>query len=132
MLPLLRPLRCIVQRALRYSTAPLFEIKPERLEQITKSPSGWAPPADPAPELPFHVERTRTNTIPVFITAKNNGKDVITTVRKVRGDVRVLEKCVRERIGDDKEYSIIELHNLLEVKGNHRTEITRLLNELGF
>lgn len=127
-------LQCIC-RATRFSSSLSLEnysIKPERIEQISKSPSGWVPRADPAPELPFDIERSKTNNIPVYVKYSHGRIRQITTVRKVRGDIKELEKCVRERLGNDNHYQINELTNQLHIKGNHRDKVIRLLKELGF
>merc|ERR1712080_530361 len=110
----------------------IYRIKPERIEQIAKSPSGWVPPADPPPELPFHVTRTRTNNIPVYCKIKGGGNKFVTEVRKVRGDLRELERCIRLTIGDQLHYQINELTSTVKVKGKFEAEIKRMLKELGF
>lgn len=110
-----------------------YEVKPERLAEIAKSPSGWVPSAETPPDLPFYVRRSRTNNLPVYCNFKGpNGSRVITKVRKVRGDLKELEKLVRARIGDDKHYQINELTQMLKVKGNFKPEIIQMLKELGF
>ena len=110
----------------------IYEVKPERMQEIAKSPSGWVPRADPSPQLPFDITRTRTNNIPVYIDIKGGGSKIVTTIRKVRGDLKELEKCVRSRLGDDFHYQINELTSQLHIKGNHKDPIVRLLKELGF
>ena len=136
MFKILRQTRCIIRSTLRYNSAKAneytYEVKPERVQQIAKSPSGWVPPADPIPQLPFHITRSRTNNIPVYVNVKGGGNKLVTSIRKVRGDLKELEKCVRNRIGDEKHYQINELTNQLKVKGDYRAEISRMLKELGF
>ena len=58
-----------------------YAIKLERIEELNRSPSGWAPPSDPPPSLPFHISRTRTNRVPVFMKEKNG--ILFTAVTKV-------------------------------------------------
>lgn len=114
------------------TSSETYQIRPERIEEISKSPSGWVPRADPSPELPFDIERSKTNNIPVYVKYSHGGIKQITTIRKVRGDIKALEHCVRECVGNDQHYQINELTNQLHIKGNHRDKITRLLKELGF
>jgi len=109
-----------------------YKPKPERLEQIAKSPSGWVPPAENPPDLGFNIRRSRTNNIPVYTNLRNSGTRVITTVRKVSGDLKALEKCLRYKLGDDKVYQINEITSCVKVKGHHKKEVTKLLLELGF
>lgn len=120
--------RCLSSEA----TSSLYQIRPERLEEISKSPSGWVPRAVPPPQLPFDVERSKTNNLPVYVNYKTNRTKVITSIRKVRGDVKELEKCVRQHLGDDHHYQINELTNQLHIKGEHKDKLVRLLKELGF
>ena len=109
-----------------------YPVKPERLVEIAKSPSRWAPPADPPPELPFHVKRSRTNNLPVYTDKKAGGSQIITIVRKVTGDVKELEKCLRYKLGNDLHYQVNELTSQVRVKGNHKEPIVQWLKELGF
>merc|ERR1711962_1013613 len=75
-----------------------YAIKLERINELKKSPSGWAPPVNPTPSLPFHITRTRNNRVPVFIQEKNG--TLFTTITKVRGNEEELEKYVRSRLGE--------------------------------
>ena len=133
-LPRIQKIRCFISLFTRGCATKnyKYEIKSERLEEIAKSPSGWVPPADPPPDLPFAVERSRTNNLPVYVSYKRNRQYAITTVRKVRGDLKLLEKLVRERIGDNYHYQINELTSQLHIKGKVKDPIVRLLKELGF
>lgn len=115
-----------------YSTENIYVIKPERLQEIAKSPSGWVQRANPPPELPFDIDRSRTNNLPVYVNYKAGGSKVVTIIRKVRGDLKELEKCVRSRLGDDLHYQINELTSQLHIKGDHKDQVKRLLKELGF
>jgi len=125
-------LHCFFSRRFLSTASQEFPVKFERIEEIAKSPSGWVPRANPPPELQFDIERSKTNNIPVYVSYSHGRAKVITTVRKVRGDIKVLERCVREHLGDEHHYQVNELTNQLKVKGNHRDKITRLLKELGF
>jgi len=125
----LQPFYCSARLS---STAVEYTIRPERVEEISKSPSGWVPRATPPPELPFDIQRSKTNNIPVYVKYSNGRSKVVTSIRKVRGDIKALEHCVRQRLGNENHYQINELTNQLHVKGNHRDKIVLLLKELGF
>ena len=99
-------LPCIFSRRLFSAGSQEFPVKSERIEEIGKSPSGWVPRADPPPELQFDIERSKTNNIPVYVSYSHGRAKVITTVRKVRGDIKALERCVRERLGDEQHYQV--------------------------
>ena len=84
------------------------------------------------PQFPFDIDRTRTNNIPVYVTAKAGGSKIVTTVRKIRGDLKELERVIRLHLGDNNHYQINELTSQIHIKGNHKDKLTRLLKELGF
>lgn len=107
-----------------------YEVKQERLNQIAKSPSGWVPRGNP--EFPFDIDRTRTNNLPVYVSAKSGGRKLITTVRKIRGDLKELERIIRLHLGDNYHYQINELTSQIHIKGNHKDKLIRLLKELEF
>eukprot|EP00794_Sanderia_malayensis_P019993 gene19993-21953_t len=104
----------------------------DRLKQIQESPSGWVPPADPRPDFPFQIRRSRTNNLPVYTDYKTGRTRIITQVRKVSGDLKALEDCLRLKLGDDVSYQINELTSSVKIKGHHKKEITKWLLELGF
>ncbi|XP_020614284.1 uncharacterized protein LOC110052497, partial [Orbicella faveolata] len=66
-----------------------YEIKPERLQQIQKSPSGWVPSATEKPNLPFFIKRSKYNNLPVYTDYKNARSRKITIIRKIKGDLKV-------------------------------------------
>eukprot|EP00112_Aurelia_sp_Birch-Aquarium-sp1_P024629 Seg7867.2 transcript_id=Seg7867.2/GoldUCD/mRNA.D3Y31 product="39S ribosomal protein L49 mitochondrial" pseudo=true protein_id=Seg7867.2/GoldUCD/D3Y31 len=118
--------RCYCEHAFKY------EIKPERLAEIQKSPSGWVPPLDSPPNLGFQIRRSRTNNLPVYTHYKNSGSRAITSVTKVTGDLKELERCLRYKLGDEEIYQINEVTSCVKVKGRHKKEVTKWLLELGF
>merc|ERR1712126_109154 len=107
-----------------------YAISLERVNEINSSPSGWAPPAYPPPTLPFHITRTNTNRVPVFIKEKQG--NLFTVVTKVRGDENELEKYLRSRLGDDKIYHTDPFTKHVKVEGQHRQDIVKYVQELGF
>uniref|UniRef100_A0A673BD73 Large ribosomal subunit protein mL49 n=1 Tax=Sphaeramia orbicularis TaxID=375764 RepID=A0A673BD73_9TELE len=50
------------------------------------TPSGWTPPADSPPPLPYMIRRSRMYNIPVY-TDLTHGNRMMTLVRKVEGDI---------------------------------------------
>jgi len=109
-----------------------YTVKPERLVEIAASPSGFVPPAAEKPDLPFFINRTKTNNIPVYLNRKGMGDIHVTRIRKVQGDLKELERCVRHRLGDDHHYQVNEITSQLKIKGDHRDTLVRWFKELGF
>lgn len=52
------------------------------------TPSGWQPPRDPLPSLPYFVRRSRMHNIPVYKEI-THGNRQMTLIRKVEGDIWV-------------------------------------------
>uniref|UniRef100_A0A8P0PN51 Large ribosomal subunit protein mL49 n=2 Tax=Canis lupus familiaris TaxID=9615 RepID=A0A8P0PN51_CANLF len=50
------------------------------------TPSGWQPPRDPPPNLPYFVRRSRMHNIPVYKDI-THGNRQMTVIRKVEGDI---------------------------------------------
>uniref|UniRef100_A0A3Q3ME32 Large ribosomal subunit protein mL49 n=1 Tax=Mastacembelus armatus TaxID=205130 RepID=A0A3Q3ME32_9TELE len=65
-------------------------IPPSRIpappKRVGPSPSGWTPPADSPPPLPYMIRRSRMHNIPVY-TDLTHGSRRTTLVRKVEGDI---------------------------------------------
>uniref|UniRef100_A0A8C7YNZ3 Large ribosomal subunit protein mL49 n=1 Tax=Oryzias sinensis TaxID=183150 RepID=A0A8C7YNZ3_9TELE len=65
-------------------------IPPSRIPDPPKhagpAPSGWTPPAETPPPLPYMIRRSRMHNIPVY-TDLTHGNRKMTLVRKVEGDI---------------------------------------------
>lgn len=111
----------------------LYAVKPERLAEIAASPSGFVPPAEERPNLPFFVNRSRTNNIPVYVNRKGHSGHVhVTRVRKVQGDIKELERCIRYKLGNDHHYQVNEITSQIKIMGHHKDALVRWFKELGF
>ena len=80
-------------------------------------------------DLPFQIERTNTNNLPVYTEFKNYKRDSYTVVRKVSGDVETL---VQELSKVTSNSAIYTQTGSLKIKGLHTKEIKRYLYGLGF
>lgn len=109
-----------------------YEIKPERLQQIQKSPSGWVPPATEKPNLPFFIKRSKYNNLPVYTDYKNAGSRKITIIRKIKGDLKALDDCLKYHLGDDIITSVNELTSQVKIKGIYKDEVVTILKQLGY
>jgi len=54
------------------------------------APSGWTPPSEVPPDLPYMIRRSRMHNVPVY-TDITNGSRIITLLRKIEGDIWALE-----------------------------------------
>ncbi|KAM8829742.1 large ribosomal subunit protein mL49 [Synchiropus picturatus] len=99
------------------------------------TPSGWTPPADSPPDLPYMIRRSRMHNIPVY-TDLTHGNRWMTLVRKVEGDIWALEKDVREFLrdvtGKELPTQVNEVTMTLKVKGQYDKELKQWLSEKGF
>ncbi|KAF5886008.1 39S ribosomal protein L49, mitochondrial, partial [Clarias magur] len=50
------------------------------------APSGWTPPSETPPSLPYTIRRSRMHNVPVYSDIKH-GNQKSTVVRKVEGDI---------------------------------------------
>ncbi|XP_049636101.1 39S ribosomal protein L49, mitochondrial [Suncus etruscus] len=97
--------------------------------------SGWQPPRDPPPNLPYFVRRSRMHNIPVY-TDITHGNREMTVIRKVEGDIWALKKDVEEfllpQLGKKPITQVNEVTGTLRVKGYFDTQLKAWLLEKGF
>ncbi|XP_071377408.1 large ribosomal subunit protein mL49 [Centroberyx affinis] len=117
----------------------------ERLIPLTRVPippkhdgpaqSGWVPPADVPPALPYMIRRSRMHNIPVY-TDLTKGSRKTTLVRKVEGDIWALENDVKQYLkevtGRDLPTQVNEVTMTLRVKGHFDAELKDWLAKKGF
>lgn len=99
------------------------------------SPSGWVPPSESPPDLPYMIRRSRMHNIPVY-TDLTNGSRKTTLVRKVEGDIWALEKDLKEYLkevtGKDLPTQVNEVTMTVRVKGHFDSELKAWLSKKGF
>ncbi|XP_028439025.1 large ribosomal subunit protein mL49 [Perca flavescens] len=99
------------------------------------TPSGWTPPADSPPPLPYMIRRSRMHNIPVY-SDLTHGSRRTTLVRKVEGDIWALEKDVKQYLkevtGKELPTQVNEVTMTLKVKGHFDTELKEWLAGKGF
>uniref|UniRef100_A0A1A7YRE5 Large ribosomal subunit protein mL49 n=1 Tax=Iconisemion striatum TaxID=60296 RepID=A0A1A7YRE5_9TELE len=104
-------------------------------EHTGAAPSGWIPPAESPPDLPYMIRRSRMHNIPVY-TDLTHGNRKMTLVRKVEGDIWALEKHVKEYLkevtGKELPTQVNEVTMTLKVKGHYDTELKDWLVSKGF
>ncbi|XP_034001510.1 39S ribosomal protein L49, mitochondrial [Trematomus bernacchii] len=99
------------------------------------APSGWTPPADTPPPLPYMIRRSRMHNIPVY-TDLTSGSRKTTLIRKVEGDIWALENDVKqylkEVVGKELPTQVNEVTMTLKVKGHFDSELKQWLASKGF
>ncbi|CAM9130421.1 unnamed protein product [Discosporangium mesarthrocarpum] len=91
--------------------------------------NNWSPPPGERPDLPFKVERTKSNLFPVYRATKNGGTRTKTVVRRASGDIEVLIKELSKVCGGKE----IEIRGgTLQINGDHHEDVRRWLAGLGF
>ncbi|PIO38308.1 hypothetical protein AB205_0108670 [Aquarana catesbeiana] len=99
------------------------------------APSGWIPPKDTPPNLPYFVRRSRMHNIPVYKDI-THGNRQMTIIRKIEGDIWVLEAEVRDfltqRTGKTPATQVNEIARVIKVKGYFDKELQTWLAEKGF
>lgn len=59
-------------------------------------PSGWKPQTEDVRDKPYFIERTKNHMLPVYLKLAQRGIKRHTYVRKVQGDIFLLDKELRE------------------------------------
>ncbi|KAL8183925.1 UNVERIFIED_CONTAM: 54S ribosomal protein L49, mitochondrial [Gekko kuhli] len=115
-------------------------IPPSRVPEPPKhdtypTPSGWRPPQDPPPALPYFVRRSRMHNIPVY-RETTHGCRKMTLIRKIEGDIWALEKEVKEFLtelsGRTPATQVNEIACFLRIKGYFDEELKEWLMDKGF
>ncbi|KAM6100891.1 large ribosomal subunit protein mL49 [Pterocles gutturalis] len=94
------------------------------------TPSGWRPPKDPPPALPYFVRRFWLHNLPVYPRLCNSNRR-LTELRRVEGDIRALERELREVLGV-QEVQVNEVTGKLRLKGCWERELREWLLQKGF
>lgn len=110
-------------------------IKPQVPEPQPKTeyPSGWQPQTNL--DNQYYVARTKNHMVPVYLGTYFRGLRKITKLRKIQGDIWLLERELREsietRIGRTIATRVNELSGQIWVKGDYVTIIRDFLLKKG-
>lgn len=100
-----------------------------------RTPSGWCPPSETPPPLPYMIRRSRMHNVPVY-TDLTSGNRKTTLIRKVEGDIWALEKDVKQYLmgvtGKELPTQVNEVTMTLKVKGHFDAELKEWLVSKGF
>ncbi|XP_062456813.1 large ribosomal subunit protein mL49 [Rhea pennata] len=99
------------------------------------TPSGWSPPRDPPPALPYFVRRSRMHNVPVY-RQLTKGNRKMTVIRKIEGDIWALEGELKAFLaplaGRQPLTQVNELTGTLRIKGHFDGEVRAWLLQKGF
>lgn len=99
--------------------------------------------APKAQDLDYRIERTNMGNLPVYESAKGGGTKLITTVRKLSGDLKAMQVALQTVLqlpesyvdGKGRKKSPVEINHLTKhiiVKGQRGPEIRAWAQAIGF
>ena len=126
-----------VERLARIKMAPL----PQRRkagEPVKPLPSGFVPPPETPPDLPYFIARTRNHLVPVYYNLHKDPVNCYTIIRKVSGDIWKLEEDLRthlESLNEKRQKILSSVHETDECvlfRGRYVHQVVDWLHEKGF
>ncbi|VDP10835.1 unnamed protein product [Soboliphyme baturini] len=124
---------------------PISVIPPVPQHKVYPTPSGWVPPKDPPPDLPYLVRRTRFHTFPVYLETRRDMLDFETMefnyvelviLKRIEGDVFACEKdlatFLQAKLGHPVGTHVNEAQGKIRVKGADRSLVEQFLIASGF
>lgn len=117
-----------MERILPPTVVPNFKVK-------ESYPSGWVPQSPDAVKLPYFVERTKNHMMPVYLKLSFRNIRRLTLVRKIKGDIWLLEKELREFLQKDNyvplRSQVNEFIGIITFHGDHVNAIKYYLTKKG-
>ncbi|XGW05617.1 hypothetical protein V3C99_016181 [Haemonchus contortus] len=124
---------------------PLEVVPPLPAHESYPTPSGWQPPQDPPPDLPYYVRRRRDHTLPLYLNRKKdllNEKTLdidhveLVIMKEVEGDIFACNSDLREflenELGMPVATHVDELKGRITIKGADRSLVEKFLFSRGF
>lgn len=107
-------------------------------EPITPLPSGFIPPPETPPDLPYFVARTRNYILPIYYKLHSDPEMCFTFVNQVTGDLWKLEEDLRlhlENLNENKRRILTSVHETdgrVLFRGKHLHQVADWLHSKGF
>ncbi|KAJ2089830.1 mitochondrial 54S ribosomal protein img2 [Coemansia sp. RSA 986] len=79
----------------------------------------------------YFVNRTRFQSLPVYVDIKNGKTRKLTLVRRIEGDIQALRNELSSFL-DDGSIQIKSISNQLVIKGDRSSEVREWLTKRGF
>ncbi|BGP29231.1 54S ribosomal protein img2, mitochondrial [Rhodotorula toruloides] len=133
-LPFLRFSSSSPSRVSEPSPAPAASAEPEASSALSKDPAGgFTKPKKEVqqPKLTYFVPRTSFGELPVYTDYKQQGRRVLTVIRKTRGELTDLQQDIRKYIPESHPY-IRPAAGALVLRGNWAREVKEFLWSKGF
>ncbi|KAI6186876.1 hypothetical protein M3Y98_00180900 [Aphelenchoides besseyi] len=121
------------------------ELIPEMPKVDQPTPSGWRPPKDPTPDLPYYIKRSRHHMPQLHLERRRdkvNPKTMmyeyieLVTLKGVYGDLFACEKELKEFLEERAKQPIAthvdELQGRVKVRGADRSLLEAFVYEKGF
>ncbi|KAJ2554640.1 mitochondrial 54S ribosomal protein img2 [Coemansia sp. RSA 1933] len=80
---------------------------------------------------PYFVNRTRFQSLPVYVDIKNGKTRRLTLIRRIEGDIQALHKDLSSSLNDSS-IQINSISNQLVIKGDRASEVREWLSKKGF
>ncbi|GAA6048640.1 hypothetical protein NBRC10513_000684 [Rhodotorula toruloides] len=116
------------------SPAPAAPAEPKASSALSQDPAGgFTKPKKEGqqPELTYFVPRTSFGELPVYTDYKQQGRRVLTVIRKTRGQLTDLQHDIRKYIPESHPY-IRPAAGALVLRGNWAREVKEFLWSKGF
>jgi hypothetical protein len=81
-------------------------------------------------QLPFLVPRTKSKNLPVYVQYYHGGNQVVTVVRKYKGDEAALATGLQAVVGPDVPLRVRP--GRIEIKGDRKAAIEGWLQDIGY
>lgn len=107
-------------------------------EPIEPTPSGWVPPPEQPPDLPYFIARTRNHLLPVYYYLHSDPNECSTILKRITGDLWKLEEDLRghlEGLLSNKRRILTSVHETdgrILFRGRHLHEVVNWLHQNGF
>lgn len=103
----------------------------------TEYPSGWKPPNDEIPKLPYFVSRSKNHMLPVYLNIGHRGIGKRTVVKKIHGDIWSMEEELKQYLIEKSGKRIIssqahEMCGWIMFRGDYVRHCQEWLESKGF
>ncbi|KAJ2608362.1 mitochondrial 54S ribosomal protein img2 [Coemansia sp. RSA 1804] len=126
--------RCVIPRTAGYRITPrAFEstLAAESTDAQNNNAAAAAATAQNTVMYPYFVNRTRFQSLPVYLDIKNGKTRKLTLVRRIEGDIHAIHKELSSHL-KDATVQIKSISNQLVIKGDRSKEVREWLTKKGF
>jgi len=110
-------------------------VVPEPLKK-DKYPSGWKPQAENLDDGPYFIERTRNHLIPCYLNVSHQKTRKTTVLKKIKGDIWLLEKEIKEfltpQFFQPIRSQVNEFAGFIRINGDYVNAVKYFLEEKGY